>query len=244
MRRQKVQLELVVRSHGGQRSGAGRPRKGRVAHRRRPPHKARHPVLVTMRTHLYLLRSDVVFTAIRSCLLDAKHRATHPEVLHGTITHFSVQDNHVHFIVEGESKHHLVRAMQGVAIRLARAINRVLERRGKVWIDRFHSRELTSPRQVRNALVYVLQNRKKHGELDTNIDPRSSAPWFEWRDADEATSALLYRLAEMWHEEIHHFDPPVEPPATWLLRDGWQRAGAISIHERPRELPAKRSRRD
>ncbi len=69
------------------------------------------------------------------------------------------------------------------AIRLARAANRTLERTGKVWGDRYHRRDLATPREVRHALVYVLQSFKKHGPAERVMDPCSSAPGFEgWRD--------------------------------------------------------------
>jgi putative transposase len=34
--------------------------------------------------------------------------------------------------------------------------------RGRVWGDRYHRRDLTNARQVRNALVYCLASYKKH----------------------------------------------------------------------------------
>jgi hypothetical protein len=37
-------------------------------------------------------------------------------------------------------------------------------RSGKVFHERYHARHLRSPRQVRNVLVYVLNNWRKHDE--------------------------------------------------------------------------------
>ena len=54
------------------------------------------------------------------------------------------------------------RGIRGLAIRIARAVNRAWLRRGRVWGDRYHAHSLRSPREVRNALVYVLQNFRKH----------------------------------------------------------------------------------
>jgi REP element-mobilizing transposase RayT len=42
------------------------------------------------------------------------------------LVHFSVQDDHVHLIVEADDTQSLGRGMAGVAIRIARAANRVL----------------------------------------------------------------------------------------------------------------------
>ena len=116
--------------------------------------------------------------------------------------------------------------MRSVAIRLARQINGALgRRRAKIWGDRYHRRDLTSPRAVRNALVYVLANNKKHFRLThgrPRIDPCSSAKWFEGWTATRA--------------------PPVEsrPTAaaeTHLLGYLWKRHGLIHPGERP-QLPS------
>jgi len=77
-----------------------------------------------------------------------------------------VQDDHLHLIVEADDTQVLARGLRGLAIRVARAVNRALNRRGAVWGDRYHARALTSPRAVRNALVYVM--------------PRSVAQCFAW----------------------------------------------------------------
>jgi len=70
-----------------------------------------------------------------------------------------VQVNHVHVLVEADGSTALARGVQGLSIRLAKAINRVLGRRGRVWADRFHARALRTPREVRNGLVYVIDER-------------------------------------------------------------------------------------
>src|SRR5262249_22714935 len=75
--------------------------------------------------------------------------------------HFSVQSDHIHLLVEADEPAALVRGMQGLAIRVAKSVNRALKRCGAVWADRFHARTLRTPREVRNALVYVLNNVKK-----------------------------------------------------------------------------------
>jgi hypothetical protein len=43
--------------------------------------------------------------------------------------------------------------VRGLVIRVAKAVNRALARHGRIWGDRFHSRILRTPREVRNALV-------------------------------------------------------------------------------------------
>jgi REP element-mobilizing transposase RayT len=135
------------------------------------------------------------------------------------VVHFSVQRDHVHLIVEAGGRDALVRGVQGLAIRLARAINRTLGIPGQVWGDRYHCRALKTPREVRHAIVYVLMNAKKHGRtLADGIDPFSSAPWF-----DGIRNKAVLGVAS-----------PVMVAKTWLGAAGWRRRGLIEPHEKPK----------
>lgn len=82
-----------------------------------------------------------------------------------------------------------------------------------MFADRFHSRVLATPRQVRHAIAYVLCNGRKHGLAPHRrwLDPCSSASAFDgWSGAPAATASTIH---------------PVVPPRTWLLRIGWRRGG-------------------
>ena len=79
------------------------------------------------------------------------------------IVEYSVQDDHLHLIVEADDNDALARGMKSFSVRANRLLNAALGRhRGRVWGDRYHRRDLTSARQVRNALVYCISNYKKH----------------------------------------------------------------------------------
>ena len=54
------------------------------------------------------------------------------------LVHFSVQSNHLHLIVEAADARALARGMQGLLVRVARAVNRTLVRRGRLFADRYH----------------------------------------------------------------------------------------------------------
>ncbi len=210
------QLEIEFHAWGGARDGAGRKRRpGRrasVAHRRRERHARAHPVHVTLRARrgLPALREGVLFRAIRARIALASRARFR-------VVQFSVQKDHLHLIVEADDGRALARGIQGLAIRIARAVNGLLGVRGRVWGDRFHSRELTKPRAVRNALVYVLMNAKKHGVAAGALDPLSSAAWFDGFVCEPRPRG----------------DPPVRPPETWLARVGWRAHGLIRPDERP-----------
>jgi hypothetical protein len=113
--------------------------------------------------------------------------------------------------------------MRRLAIRAAFALNAAMRRaRGKIWGDRYHRRELTTPRAVRNAIVYVLANYKKHFRVAhgrPRIDPCSSAPWFEGWTATRAPPS----------------EPrPSAPARTKLLTALWKRHGLVHPGEAPR----------
>jgi REP element-mobilizing transposase RayT len=134
------------------------------------------------------------------------------------ILHFSIQDNHIHLIVEATDKVSLSRGMQRLDARIARAVNDAIGARGSFWRERYHARELQTPRSVRNAIVYVLMNAKKHGYRLVGADPLSSAPWFD---------GFAQRTA------FDAGESPVRAPRTWLAGVGWRRRGLIRVDERP-----------
>ena len=135
------------------------------------------------------------------------------------IVHYSVQSNHVHFLIEAHNQDALARGMCGLATRMARRLYRLWQKAGKVFADRYHDQILRTPRQVRNALRYVLNNARKHGVTFTGScpDPCSSGRWFDgWREF--VCSASI---------------SPVTPARTWLLNVGWRRHGRIGLLESP-----------
>ncbi len=245
------QGELEFRSWGGARRGAGRKPKRALAlvpHASRPAHKARFPVLVTTRVRpgLPSLRRSaeaaVVRDALASATLVGKNEAE--ERAHFHVVHHSIQSNHLHLIVEASDRCALSGGMRGLLVRIARALNRVWGRCGSVFADRFHERELINPRQVRNALVYVLQNLRKHGIHLAGPDPFSSGPEFEgWRAERVADGGAGLQLASGRGFAVGEGGPKgmrraarcaIPSPKTWLLGVGWQRHGLIDPGEGPR----------
>jgi putative transposase len=100
-------------------------------------------------------RSERLFAVIREAIGAASGASFR-------VVHFSVQSDHLHLMVEAADAPCLSSGTQGLAVRTARAINRVVGRRGAVWGDRYHARPLSSAREVRHGLVYVIMNVKKH----------------------------------------------------------------------------------
>jgi REP element-mobilizing transposase RayT len=190
----------------------------RVPHRGRAVHKYWNPLHVTMRA----VRGLPSFRAQRlSAAFERAVRTTRRDDFR--VVEFSVQDDHQHLIVEADDADALARGMKSFSVRANRLFNATLGRgRGRVWGDRYHRRDLTNARQVRNALVYCLANYKKHQRVTSGaprIDPCSSARWFQG-----------------WTAIRTHDDGarPGEEARTVLLRSAWQKHGLIHPGERPR----------
>jgi len=164
-------------------------------------------VHVTLRARggLPSLRSERIYGMFNSILRDQRKRRYAGAF---QVVEFTVQDDHLHLIVEarGLDAHRILRAgVSGLVIAFAKRLNMILRRRGRVWGDRWHGRELGSPREVRNALVYVFRNLAKHGTLMIGQDI-----------VDVMSSALRFRG---WTRSLtFHFDDglqwPTAPPRT------------------------------
>jgi REP element-mobilizing transposase RayT len=226
MKRTTRQLALDLRDAprwGGRRVGAGcKPGPTRRdPHARRAPLASRHPCHVTLRVRdgLPSLRVRRVLHELEPSLRAGGERGGF------RVVHYSVQSNHAHFVVEASDAHALSCGLKSLGARFARAVNRALGHVGSVLSDRSHVRVLRTPREVRNAIAYVLLNARKHAaQVERRIgrsiapDPASSGRWFDgWHDGvAEARDA-----------------PAVARPRTWLLARGWRRWRLVSLLEVP-----------
>src|SRR5262249_34176746 len=136
-------------------------------------------------------RSARSFTRLCACFQAGKQRFGF------RLCEFSVLGNHIHLLVEANDKRALARGMQGLCIRIARALNRMMSRKGAVFADRYHAHILKTPKEVRRARRYLAANAREHGLAQHAFgDPYCS-----------------FALAS----------PPVAKPESWLLREGWRR---------------------
>ncbi len=217
------QLNFDRLMHGGARPGARRLRSegSGVSHAARARVTDNDPVLVTTRIRAGLpsLRSFRAYRAIFESFQAGCAREGF------RLVQFSVQTNHLHLIVEADDRSALSRGLQGLFSRIARTLNKLWRRTGSVFSDRYHDRILRSPRQVRNALRYVLNNVRKHCAhfKSARPDSCSSGAWFTgWRESFERTR-IERSLAR-----------PVAAAKTWLLHTGWREFHPpISVTEAP-----------
>jgi REP element-mobilizing transposase RayT len=221
------QRQLEFPQHGGARKGAGRKPKGSVAgasHTARASTPARHPLLVTQRlcAGLPSLRKAGEREVILDAIADASERDGF------RIVHFSIQTNHLHYLCEARDAQCLSRGMKGLGVSLARRLNRLWRRTGRVFAERFHARALATPSEVRNALVYVLNNARKHGVLGAGVDAFSSGPWFDgWRLDESPQQRRVRDRCQLARAS------PTATAHTWLLRIGWRSRGLIDTSAVP-----------
>jgi REP element-mobilizing transposase RayT len=222
------QLVLRMNRWGGARPGAGRKRSARppVPHRSRAPHKSRFPVHATWRLveGLPNLRSPrAIARVVRAISLAPKAVR---------VVHFSVQRDHIHLVCEARHRTALGEGLRALGIRIAKSANGLWRRRGKVFRERYHLETLTTPKQVRNTIAYVLCNFHKHrvnvGDVPRDlVDECSSGLWFDgWKPPFRGPLA-------------RSDDAPVSRPSIWLLSVGWRRWGLIA----PFEVPGPRRTR-
>ena len=205
---------------GGARKGAGR-RKSKnsgVSHLKRDDFDETSPVHVTMKLLPGLpgLRIEENFLTVLKMLEAAQKESFR-------IVHFTVQGEHLHLLVEAVGKDALARGMTGLAVRISKGLNKLWKRTGSLFADRYHSRVLRTPTEVRNVLDYIFKNRRKHAGLKVVqlFDPRSSAMLFGgWKEVEAMELVGDYR--------------PIVEARSWLVLKGWLEAGGkLSVRSSP-----------
>jgi len=184
MPNQMLQMDLPLARRPKSRRGGWRKKAGRkptgvepgIPHARRQPIERMLPVHVTVRMapHVYNLRSRRSFSIIGRAISIAADR------FGVRILEFSVQGNHMHLVVEAGAHEALSRAMQGFSIRVAKGLNAMMKRRGRVLADRYFAHVLESSMEARKVVHYVRNNFRKHmAEIGkpishTYVDPFAS----------------------------------------------------------------------
>jgi REP element-mobilizing transposase RayT len=191
-----------------------------MPHTRREAFASRFPVHVTVRmqTGVWNLRSRRSWRVIAACFGAASER------FGVRVCAFSVQGNHLHLVAEAKDAQALSRAMKGLGVRLAKGLNRMMGRKGKVIGDRYHAHVLRTPSETRNAVHYVLHNHRKH---QTGRPGPLGSP---------STDAFAHAFAPESALEGNGPRLALPAPATWLLRGCLAvRAGASGPPQRGEE---------
>ena len=219
----------TVERRGGKRAGAGRKKTGRcrdVPHRERPPLDRRHPVQVVLRrTGRCSLRTRAYYNHVRAALRGMLPRTDF------RVVQISIQDSHLHMLVEAADRKALTRGMQSFAIRLARRVHSD-GGCGKVFEYRYHATQIRTAWHARSSLAYVLNNWRRHGLdcangrlLQQKLDVYASGISFDgWSDRRPF-------LIPRGYEPL-----PVAKAQTALLAFEWKQYGLIDLFETPGPL--------
>ena len=237
--RRASQLALDLRpppTHGGARPGAGRPRKRehRSPHVRRPELSSRDPLHVSLRVvrEVGRLRRPDAYAAIRRAVAVCIGRTDF------RIVHTSIQDNHIHLLVEANDKRALANGLRAFMISATRHLNALRGRRGTVFPTRYHAVPLTTPKQVRAALCYILNNWRRHREDLAGAEARRAS-------VDPYSTGILFGgwrgLSQFFPIPDGYQPLPVCGARTWSLAVGWRTYHPlIGLRETPgpdRHLP-------
>ncbi|MCA1825780.1 MAG: transposase [Myxococcales bacterium] len=195
--------QMLVRFRTRRRPKRGRPPKkdSGVSHLQREEFSRHHPVHVTLRAAagVGFLRRQRVVSAVEEAFRQARIR------FGMRIVHYSIQGNHLHLLVEAEDREALGKGMQGLAIRIAKTLNRLFNHGGRVWADRYYAHVLRTRREVANALRYVLGNFARHA-----------------RQRGERVAKFVDAFSSIRFLGFVGSDAPVAAPRTWLLGVGWR----------------------
>jgi len=166
-------------------------RSSKVPHSKRPPIRGAAHVVLRVTKGLPWLRAPRTYRALERAFRNGKEKDGFG------LIEYSVQQDHLHLIVEADDRRRLARGMQGLMIRIAKALNRFWrDRVGRVFADRYFALAITQRVQLRRVLRYVLQNGRKHGVWSEPNQPHpySSGRWFlRWCTLDSFRRPLRAR---------------------------------------------------
>src|SRR6185503_14674738 len=101
------------------------------------------------------------------------------------LLHYSIQQDHLHLMVEVKDRRKLSRGLQALGIRVAKSLNSFWRRRrGRVLAERYFAAAVEGWRQIWRTVRYILNNGRKHGSwtVKGRPDPYSSGSWYlPWR---------------------------------------------------------------
>jgi len=160
---------------------------GRIRHGRRPDVNGAVHVTIRIRAGLPNMRTPRAYRVLERAFRRGKEREGF------RLVQYAVLSNHMHLFVDADDKWSLAKGMQGLKVRIARALNRHWHRGGTLFFDRYHARVIEpTMRQIKKVLRYVLQNARKHGVSVPRgeADPYSSARWFSWWQRGEMKRPL------------------------------------------------------
>lgn len=189
-----------------------------MSHHTREILSSRHPVLITLRTkpELGSLRRPRVHAVIRGALIECCDGGAF------RICHYALQKHGILLLIEARDRQALSRGMQGVNVRMAKALNRLWQRNGSVFSDRYETDVIKTGQRGREVLCHLLNHARLGGRMPAGeLDPFSSAIYFDgWKNLPAPAPRPPGGA-------------PVARPRTSLLKTEWRKHGLIDVNEVP-----------
>lgn len=171
-------MNLNKGRHGGRRENSGRKRIHSVG----VSHKGRQKV--TAHTPLHINFKYKAFIRTPGMLKNLEQAIQNASEFGFTVTHFTIQHNHIHLIAETKNNKSLEKGMRSLTNTIVK-----LFQQGSLQIERYHLHVLKTPNEVRNALKYVEENDVKHtGKKNRRYSRLSGLP-SSWLLKTSATKA-------------------------------------------------------
>jgi len=139
--------------------GAGRP----AIHERGIRHTSRDEIKRLTVLHLTVkidkakakLKNKETLKLLHKAILKARKQGL-------GVVHYTLEYDHIHLMVETANNKILGKGMQAFGITLSKGINKIKALKGRVFKTRYHYRKLKTPKEIKNALNYILGNAVKH----------------------------------------------------------------------------------
>jgi REP element-mobilizing transposase RayT len=142
------------------RKGAGRPaiHDPGIRHTGRPKLKksASLHLTVKVRKNKADIKNKSILMILKRAIQNARKQGL-------KVIHYTLEYDHVHLLIEADNNFVLGKGMQAFGVTMAKAINRAKKLSGSVYKTRYHFRQITGTKELKNVMMYIFKNGLKHG---------------------------------------------------------------------------------
>lgn len=113
------------------------------------------------------IKNKSVLRILRRAILNARRQGLR-------VIHYSLEYDHIHLLIEADNNHILNKGMQSFGVTFSKAINRMRKLKGGVYKHRYHFRQISSSKELKNVLGYIFTNGIKHKTANDIVNPYNS----------------------------------------------------------------------
>lgn len=151
--------------------GAGRPAIHDIGIRHLARPHLKKPSSLHLTIKIKKIKADIknksILSILKRAILNARKKGLR-------VLHYSLEYDHVHLLIEAENNTILGKGMQAFGVTLSKAINRVRKLKGGVYKHRYHFRQISSARELKNVMNYIFSNGMKHKTAMSIVSPFNS----------------------------------------------------------------------